>query len=639
MKNNSLKWEVLHKSPVTSHKSPEIIDILLENRGLNTKKQKDEFFNPTDPKKIELKELGISDKSLKKAIKRIKKAIDKDEHMIIYGDYDADGVCATAILWECLYSLTKNVQPYIPDRFTEGYGMNADTISKLKSENSKLRLIVTVDNGIVANEAIDCANELGIDVIVADHHLEGKKLPKAHSIIHTTKICGSAIAWIFSREINKKLITSHTLGLSSGRRQSPVTNLELAAIGTIADQMPLLGPNRSFAKHGLEALNKTKRPGLIALFEEAALIESQTRLRQKASARQVGTYEVNFVIAPRINAMGRMEHAIDSLRLLCTTNKPRANELARHLAKTNRERQRIVDEIVLHARNAALKIKWRGAIILVHESYHEGVIGLAASKLVEEFYRPSIVISKGSEFSKASARSISGINIIELINKVGIIEGGGGHPMAAGFTIKTEKIEKFIRKFDKATKPYFTEDVLHKKLKIDSEIDFEAINLDLWEVLKKFEPTGIGNPRPCFATKQVNVASARVVGGDGKHLKLNLEKQGVTFEAIGFGIGNLYVNLSSTKPIDVAYTVDENIWNGNKKLQLKIKDMKLPTTLRSGYPFGLSTQGRRLLPSLRRERNPSRRRQSLWRRSTEAKVLRSIRRVRLGGISRRGIKV
>ncbi len=571
MNNKDLKWEILNKvkSQRSKVKGQDIVDILLENRGLKTKKQKEEFFSPKHPQNIGLKELGISDKSVGIAIKRIKKAIDNKEHIIVYGDYDTDGVCSTAILWECLYSLTKNVQPHIPDRFIEGYGLNAESVQKLKTENSKLKLIVTVDNGITANEAVEKANELGIDIIITDHHQKGKKLPKAHSIIHTDKISGSGIAWILSREIARKFEIRNS-------KFEVTDSLELAAVGTIADQLPLLGANRSFAKYGLEELNKTKRPGLLALFEEAGLTDRQTHLHQKATVRQVGTYEVNFVIAPRLNAMGRMEHAIDSLRLLCTTNKSRADELAKRLGKINRERQRVVDEVVLHAREAALKIKWRGGIILAHESYHEGVIGLAASKLVEEFYRPSIVISKGAEFSKASARSVSGFNIIEHIRKVGnLIKGGGGHPMAAGFAIKTEKIEEFKEKFDRVSEPYFTDNVLHKKLKIDCEIDFENINLELWEELKEFEPTGVGNPRPTFASKKIKVTGARVVGGDGKHLKLNLEKGGVSKEAIGFGFGDLYKKLSKVQLIDIAYTIEENEWNGNKNLQLKIKDMKV----------------------------------------------------------------
>src|SRR3989344_5552843 len=207
MKSKDIKWEILKKipNPKSKFQMNEIINLLLDSRGIKTKKEKTEFFKPTQPKDLGIKELGISDESLKKAIRRIKKAINDEEEIIIYGDYDADGICATAILWECLYKLTKNVTPYIPDRFEEGYGANAESIGNLKSQFQNFKLLITVDNGIVANEAVDKANELGIDVIVTDHHQQGKKLPKAHSIIHTDKISGSGIAWILAREILSKL--------------------------------------------------------------------------------------------------------------------------------------------------------------------------------------------------------------------------------------------------------------------------------------------------------------------------------------------------------------------------------------------------------------------------------------------------
>lgn len=568
MRNNSYRWEILSKTKDQKQmtKSQDIVDILLRNRGIKSRKEKDEFINPTPPEKLTLKSLSISEKEIEKAIKRIEKAIKNSEEIIIYGDYDADGVCATAILWECLYSLTKNVKPYIPSRFEEGYGLNAESIQELKTKNEKLKVIITVDNGISANEAVDKANELGIDVIITDHHQKGKKLPQAHSVIHTDKICGSGVTWVFSREVLTQLPTA---GYQLQR------SLDLAAIGTISDQMPLIGPNRSFAKYGLEELNITKRPGLLALFSEAGLDDGRTRLRD-TSARQVGTYEVNFIIAPRINAMGRLEHAIDSLRLLCTTSLEKGEMLALHLAKINKDRQKIVDEVVLHAKELAGSKTWQGAIVVAHESYHEGVIGLAAAKLVEEYYRPAIVLSMGEKVSKASARSISGFNIIESIRELDkIILGGGGHPMAAGFSIETEKIELFIAKYTELSAKLLSDEILTKKLKIDLELKFIQLDYELLEQLQKFEPTGIGNPTPVFSSKDVKVISAKTVGTDGSHLKLELEKDGKKINAIAFGKGEILPKLSSQKVIDVVYNLTENTWNGNKSLQLKVKDIKL----------------------------------------------------------------
>jgi len=555
MKNQTKVWQILSKKKVD-----DIIGVLLKNRGIRTKAQRKDFFSPTQPEKFSLSKLKIDSVSLKKALLRIKKALAKEEKIIIYGDYDADGICATAILWETLFYLNKKTLPYIPERFSEGYGLNKETVKNLKKKHPKLGLIITVDNGIVAHEAVNVANEIGIDVIITDHHLPEKRLPKAHAIIHTTEIGGAALAWILSREIRKAL-----------KGQSLVRGLSLAALGTISDQLPLIGANRSFARYGLEALNRTQRLGLLELLKEAGI-------KKGSAGWRIGTYEVNFIIAPRINAMGRLEHAIDSLRLLCTNKGSRAKELALLLGKTNQQRQKIVGEVVLHATEAAGEDIGR-VIILAHETYHEGVIGLAASRLVEKFYRPTIVLSKGEKYSKASARSISGFNIIETLRamKEMWVEGGG-HPMAAGFTIETGKIESFSNKFNQISESLLTEEILTRKLKVDLEVDFNRLNWELMAAIEKFEPTGVGNPTPSFATKEVEIFDLRTVGADARHLKLVLRQNDKTFDAIAFGLGYLYPKLTLNKTIDVAYTLEENIWNNRRSLQLKIKDIRLPAS-------------------------------------------------------------
>lgn len=533
-------WKILSEG-----KNKDIVSTLLANREIKTPKQKKEFFSPTPPEKLALKQLGISKLEVGKALKRIKKALKTKEKVIVYGDYDADGICGTAILWEALYSLGLNVLPYIPERFSEGYGLNIESIQKLKKENKNLGLIITVDHGIVANKKVDLARKLGIDVIITDHHEIGKIRPSAFATIHTTKISGSAVAWVLARELVNP------------------DSLELAAIGTIADQLPLTGPNRSFAKYGLAQLAKTKRPGLLALFAEARI-----------DPNTIGSYEINFIIAPRLNAMGRLVHAIDSLRLLCTKNKTRASQLANLIGKTNSQRQKIVEEVLVHTLKQAQANPPQSVIVMAHESYHEGVIGLAAAKLVERFYRPAIVFSKKEKVSKASARSISGFNIIEAIRKLEhLYIEGGGHPMAAGFSIETSKIEIFSKEINKLAKPLLTEEILSKKLKIDLEIDFNRINYDLYNKLAEFEPTGLGNFTPLFCTRKVKVLEARTVGKENNHLKLKLEKDNAVFDAIGFGLAVTYP-LSPNTYIDIVYSIEDNLWNGAKSLQLKIKDIR-----------------------------------------------------------------
>jgi single-stranded-DNA-specific exonuclease len=518
MKNKT--WEILNEE------KKDVIDILLQNRGLKTKEEKEKFFKPTHPLQLTLLELQIDKTEIKKAKERIEKAKETKEKVIVYGDYDADGVTATAIMWEALHKFGLDVLPYIPDRFKEGYGINTKSIQELKVKNEKLKLIVTVDNGIVANDAIEAANKLGIDVIVADHHAPSASKPNATAIIHTTQIAGSAVAWILARE----------LGYENG--------LELTAIGTIADQMPLTHANRSFAKHGLAALRTTKRAGLIELMQEAAI-----------NLNEVGTYEVNYIIAPRINSMGRLAHAIDSLRLLCTTDK-------------------IVEEISVSVRTKA-KENPTGIIFISDKSYHEGIIGLAAGKLVEEFYRPAIVISIGEEFSKGSARSILGFNIVEAIREhSALLTAHGGHTMAAGFTIETSKLEEFRERINSTTQEKLTEEMLNRKLKIDTQLDFNLINWELVHKLKEFEPTGLGNPGPTFVTYNAEIADAKLLGKDKTHLKMKLKSNGKFFDAIGFGMGGIYEDLKKNTLIDIVYSVEENEWNGVKSLQLRLKDLK-----------------------------------------------------------------
>ncbi len=363
-----MKWEVLNKTRIKNSES--IINVLLKNRGIKNKK---EFFEPTVPTKISPKSIGIKESEIKKAIERIKKAKKSGENVIIYGDYDADGITASAIMWEALHQLGLNVLPYIPDRFIDGYGIKSDVVKNLKEKDKNLGLIITVDNGIVGYDGIGAAKSLGIDVLVIDHHVKGSKKLEAYSIIHSVETSGAGLAWFFAQQL-----------------VNIPNTLELAAIGVIADQLPLIGINRSIVKYGLEELNKTKRPGLLALFKEAGI-------------ENIGTYEVGYIIAPRINAMGRLKHGLESLRLLCTKDKTKAFEIAKNIGSTNSERQKIVEEVVFLARKNVTSEK---IIVIAGENYHEGVIGLAAGRLVEEFYRPAIVLSTKGKISKASARSV-----------------------------------------------------------------------------------------------------------------------------------------------------------------------------------------------------------------------------------------
>lgn len=511
-----MKWNILASNP------DDIIETLLANRGLKTKTQIEEFLNPLNPK-FKL--------NSQKTITRIKKAIKNEEKIVVYGDYDADGICATAIMWETLNSLSAKVLPFIPQREDEGYGLSVEGIKKIDAS-----LIIVVDSGIVAHEAVNFANKKGIDVIILDHHEKPKKLPKAYSIIHTTDLCASGIAYFFTKELIEN------------------PPLELAAIATVTDLMPLIGINRSIVKFGLEALNKTTRPGLKALYEVAGITT-------------VGTYEIGYMIGPRLNASGRIENALTALRLLCTHNKEKAQELAELLNKTNKDRQDLLGEQTIHALQKSLSSE--KIIVIEDEIYHQGIIGLIAGKLVEKYYLPAIVISRGETVSKASARSISGFNIIEAIRThEHLLINAGGHPMAAGFTIETTKIAEFKKLITVFASKNISPEIQEKKLRVDTEIPIDFMNFELYKLLTQFAPFGIGNPEPVFAS-DVILNSFRTVGAEGKHLKLVVNG----LDAIAFNKGELAPQLKVGQQLSLAYSLDLNTFNGKASLQLKVKDI------------------------------------------------------------------
>lgn len=592
MKNWNINNTVKIKGAQFNHE--DLINLLLENRGLKNKKDIDAFLHP-DLASVTTKSVGIDQKQLQKALKRIEKAIKEKEQIVIFGDYDVDGITASAILWETLYSLGAKVMPYIPDRKSEGYGLSIKGIENLKEkfpddchsklvsgshqskemlkrvqhdkECKKIRLIITVDNGIVAYEAVDFANKNNIHVIVTDHHAVAEKLPDAYAIVHTTNLCGAGVAYLLSKELR----------VDNGELRVNDVYLELAALGTVADLVPLVGANRAIVFEGLKKLHTTKRAGLLALF-------AQARVDQSA----IGVYEIGYIIGPRLNASGRIDSAMDSLRLLCTKNKERAAELATKLELVNRERQQLLKEATEHAiatvNNQQLTVN--KILIVGHESYEEGVIGLVAGRLVEAFYRPAIVLSMRDTVSKASVRSISGFNIIEFLRMhTDHFVNVGGHPMAAGFSVETDKIGSLKKALEEKAAVLLTEELLIRSLRVDCELPFNFLSKDLYTSIQQLAPFGMGNPEPVFVSRNVSIESFRVLGKESNHLKLvlrqelgNKSQESRVFEAIAFGMGELGASLKPGDTIDVAYCLDENTWNGETKLQLKVKDIK-PSTV------------------------------------------------------------
>jgi len=605
------KWNLVYKikNKKLNLKNEDLLRILLLNRGIKTRTEIENFLNP-DLSKISVQSVGINALQLQKSVKRIHQAIKNQEQIIIFGDYDVDGICGSAILWETLNNLGAKVLPYIPKRAEEGYGLSLAGISNLKSQISNISLIITVDNGIVANEAVEFAKKQGIDIIITDHHAPAKKLPKAHSIVHTTSICGAAVAYVlcnklrwgpvFSRQshiaddarstklksklqprsLSESLYSNSTINSnygnisafsSSAGELSPSAtphvdnHLELVCLATIADLVPLANANRTLVYFGLKALQKTKRPGLLALFKSAAI-----------EKEDIGVYEIGHIIAPRLNAMGRLEDAMDSLRLICTKDIQRAQKLAKQLSNTNLQRQEITANALDHAKGKAKDKILKNLIFIADKSYQQGVIGLVAGRLVEEYYLPSIVISKGEKYSKASARSVKGFNIIDFLRKASdLMVDLGGHPMAAGFTVENTKLDLLEKKIYELSAKLLNKDHLQRVLNIDLELPGNLISLETFEVIQKLAPFGMANSEPTFLTKNLIVESLRIIGRDGKHLKLNLKTQisNLKFDAIAFGIGDSH-NLKIGDKVEVVYTLDVNKWNGNKNLQLKVRDLK-----------------------------------------------------------------
>lgn len=558
----SKKWQI-HTHPSKNESqttADDIIEQILADRGVITAKEREDFLHPPDPDTFSSKEVGIDPKILDSVITRIECAIKKKESVVVYADYDADGITAGAILWETMWKLGARVMPYIPHRVDEGYGLSEKGIDAVREQYDP-SLIITVDHGITAWKQVEYAKKLGIEVIITDHHVKPEKLPDC-PIVHTTKLSGSGVSWFLSKELNHlHHVDERDL-------------IALPAIGTIADLLPLIGLNRAIVKYGLAAIRRTKRVGLDALIRESG-IEKPT----------LDTYAVSHMLAPRLNAMGRLEHALDALRLLCTKDFEKAVLLAQKLGLTNKERQKLTEETVTHARDGFVQsmggeVKPGKLIFLFHESYNPGIIGLVAGRLTEEYYRPTVVLAINDGFAKASARSIPGFNIVEAIRSCSdLLVDVGGHPMAAGFTVETKNIPKLQKKLLGIAEKQLDDENLIRILKIDAEISLDTVTPEIWKSLQKLAPFGFGNYEPVFATRGVVISDIRIIGATKKHLKLKISSPGSSepIDAVAFNMAAEYGKLQPRTLVDIAYTIDMNEWNGKRNLQLKIKDIILPS--------------------------------------------------------------
>lgn len=548
---------------------------LLWDRGLKTQTAIDEFFNPDYNEDLHDPFLM---KGMEKAVNRAIDAIKHKEKITIFGDYDADGVCGTAILSETLNVLGANPDIYIPDRNKEGYGLNLKAVKEIASQKNQpacrqAGLIITIDCGITDFEEVKLANKLGVDVIIVDHHEVPDKIPHAFSIVNPRQhgeaypfreLAAGGVAFKLAQALLKKYQISNTkYEIPKGFEK---WLLDLVAIATVTDVEPLIGENRTLVKYGLVVLAKTKRLGLQELMKTVRITN-------------LDTYALGYIIGPRLNAAGRMDHANTAYELLVTNLKEEARALTRRLGEKNQERQRLTDRIIQDV-DKRLKIEKTKLIFEGDENWPIGIVGLIAGRLTDKYYRPSVIFQKMKEISKGSARSTDSFNLVDAFTSCQDLLGEfGGHPGAAGFTILNKNLDKFKKKILKIANKKIRKEDLIPVLNIDIEVEPEDLSFEVYEEVQRFAPFGEGNLRPLFLMKNLNASNLRAVGNNCSHLKLylttGLEGGKIKgFQAIGFGLGDFCDKIKQGDKVDIVFELIADEWNGTRELQFKIMDLK-----------------------------------------------------------------
>ena len=583
------KWQVLDPAPQSFYDEhpelPVVVARLLYHRNIRSQEEMDEFLNPEYTTSIHDPFLF---QDMEKATDRIFLAIKNDEHIVIHGDYDADGVCSSSILTITLRALgAKHIDVFLPHRETDGYGLNTNTIEKLHEKGT--HLIITCDCGISNTKEVALANELGMDVIVTDHHSVPEDPPAAFATIHPgvpgepypdAGLSGGGVAF----KLAQGLLHAHK------KTEKPLLNgdthevcekwlLDLVAISSVADMVPLIGESRTLTKYGLIVLNKTKRLGLQKLLFESKLTHEDGTTKKEITADSIG-----FKIAPRINAAGRLNHANVAYNLLVSSDPIEATDLAFQLDTNNRDRQKLTEQYVKEAVEQIEAGQEKNPVLFV-KSHHwsPGIVGLIASRLKSQYQKPSIALTHHNGNIMGSGRSIPGFNMIKAIQALpSLFEKSGGHPMACGFTLKDpELFETFktqiLEKYTEQTKDIDMTPVVT----IDTEITLEDIGWDLYDVLDKFHPFGKGNEKPLYLAKGVTVNKIKAVGKKQNHINLFLTHNTPRIRKfIGWnlcsenGTKNWCTFLSPGDTIDIVFELGINEWNGNRELQMTIFDLR-----------------------------------------------------------------
>jgi single-stranded-DNA-specific exonuclease len=502
---------------------------------------------------------------LEPAVDRIRRAIARGERILVHGDYDVDGITSTYLLRSVLVDLGAQVEHRIPHRTRDGYGLSLAAIDDAGRRGCTL--VVTVDCGITAVEAVDHARALGIDVVITDHHEPPAVLPRAAAIVNPHRDgCRYPFKSLAGVGVTFKL--AHALLRGRGGLERASELLDVVAIGTIADVVPLVGENRVLARIGLERLNRKPRLGLRALVDVAGL-----------TGRAIGSGQIAFVLAPRINAGGRMGNAEQGLHLLLARDEREARALAESLEEDNDLRRRYDEEALLEA--AALvesELCWPdcSSILLWSERWHPGVIGIVASRLVERFQRPTLLVSLNGAVGRGSGRSLPGLDLNQVLGHCeDLLVGYGGHAFAAGVTVDRERLPELRARFESLVRERLDPADCAPRLTLDADVRLDECDLRLVDWLERMAPHGLGNPEPTFAARGVGVANAYTVG-QGRHLKLTVTEGAATAEVIGFGWGERLPELAGARTIDLAFAPSRNDWMGESRVQLKLKGFRVP---------------------------------------------------------------
>jgi single-stranded-DNA-specific exonuclease len=574
--SQSKNWVIQPMAPahfLDSIDEHRLLTQVLYNRGLQSSTEVKTFLTQDDA----IRENPYKLKDMTPAVTRILKALETEEVICVYGDFDADGVTATALLVSALQAIGGRVGPYIPDRVDEGYGLNLDAVERIAQQ---AQLLVTVDCGIRSIAEVERANALGLDVIITDHHSVGPVLPPALAVINPRRkdcpsrfdrLAGVGVAFRLAQAVLRAIGNTRKRKLSDEQiNEIEEGLLDLVAIGTVADVMPLLGENRSLVQRGLAQLNTAQRVGLSELFARADLTPGN-----------IDTTAISFRIAPRINAAGRLAHAKLAYQLLRTTDPVQAYTLTNELEALNQQRRNLTESAQATAESQLAEQQAQNPYLyLIHgASFAAGIVGLVAGRLTERFYRPTLVIEEGAEESRGSARSIPEFDISGALDEVSdLLVRHGGHSRAAGFTIKTPRLPEFGQALRAiAERELNSHPSLRPTLYIDAEIALEEANWGLHSQFARLEPTGQENTQPVLLSRRLRVREVRPIGNKKQHLRLIIDSdpQSNVVDAVAFQHGHWAKGLNEGSRIDLAYQLDVNEWQGRRRLQLNVQDLRL----------------------------------------------------------------